>query len=102
MGLGSKRDPQENIRETCNQNKVGLAKQEFSQLPLSARALQLCDQLQQSYSRSMTSGHGTFFCRGGQATISLPELAHQKALEKSLGIKEQSFPVQRLSPKTVW
>ena len=30
------------------------------------------------------------------------ELAHQKALDKSLGIKDQSSPVLRLSHKTVW
>ena len=31
----------------------------------------------------------------------LPELARQKALEKYLGIKDQSCPVLRLSQKTV-
>ena len=32
----------------------------------------------------------------------LPKLAHQKALKRSLGIKDQSCPVLRLSHKTVW
>ena len=39
---------------------------------------------------------------GGSSDDKLPELAHQKALEKSLGIKDQSCPVLRLSHKTVW
>ena len=44
---------------------------------------------------------------GGSSNDKLPELAHQKALEESLGIKDQSCPVARgggvrLSHKTVW
>jgi hypothetical protein len=38
---------------------------------------------------------------GGSSHDKLPELAHQKALEKSLGVKDQSCPVRRLSQKTV-
>ena len=38
---------------------------------------------------------------GGSGHEKLPELAHQKALEKSLGIKGQSCPVPRLSHKAV-
>ena len=37
----------------------------------------------------------------GSSDNKLPELAHQKALEKALGIKDQSCPVLRLSHKTV-
>ena len=36
---------------------------------------------------------------GGSSHDELPELAHHKALEKSLGIKDQSCPVLRLSHK---
>ena len=42
------------------------------------------------------------FWGGGSSHDKLPELAHQKALEKSLGIKDQSCPVLRLRHKTVW
>ena len=45
---------------------------------------------------------GNVFFVGGSSHDKLPELAHQKALEKSLGIKDQSCPVLRLSQKTVW
>ena len=46
--------------------------------------------------------HQIFF--GGSRHDKLPELPHQKALAKSLGIKDQSCPVLRLShkTKTVW
>ena len=39
---------------------------------------------------------------GGEAMISRQSFAHQKALEKSLGIKDRSCPVLQLSHKTVW
>ena len=38
----------------------------------------------------------------GSSHDKLPELAHQNALEKSLGIKDQSCPVLQLSHNTVW
>ena len=38
----------------------------------------------------------------GSSHDELLELAHYKALDKSLGIKDQSCPVLRLSHKTVW
>ena len=46
--------------------------------------------------------HVAFGGGGGSSHDELPELAHLKALEKSLGIKDQSCPVLRLSHKTVW
>ena len=40
----------------------------------------------------------SFFLGGGWSShVKLPELAHQKALKKSLGIKDQSCPVLQLS-----
>ena len=39
---------------------------------------------------------------GGSGHDKLPKLAHQKALEKSLGIKDQSCPVLPLSHKAMW
>ena len=44
----------------------------------------------------------SIFFGGGSSHDELPELAHWKAPEKSLGIKDQSCTVLRLSHKTVW
>ena len=41
-----------------------------------------------------------FWGGGGSSHDKPPELAHQKALEKSLGIKHQSYPVLQLSHNT--
>jgi hypothetical protein len=43
-----------------------------------------------------------FFGGGGSSHDKLPELAHRRALEKSLRVKDQSCPVLRSSHKTVW
>ena len=48
------------------------------------------------------AGEAYLFFGGGSSHDKLPELAHQKALEKSLGIKDQGCPVLRLSHEAMW
>ena len=59
-----------------------------------------CVTVKHSGKKSCTQNHRCLFLGGGGSSHDeLRELAHEKALEKSVGINNQSCPVLRLSHK---